>query len=104
MAYTGTDFTKSAVEEQALEVLKFMQARDYEMLSKQMDMAKDEVVKDLSFARLALTIPEDHYEVVSLAFPDIQSSDAEIKTAAWAQFMRHDISLPYKINVLQRSM
>ena len=93
------DFT-----DQALIVLKQMQQRDYKEMDLAMNMQKDEIITDLSFGRLALQIPEDHYEVLSMLYPDIQSSDATIKTLAWKTFMETDISLPYKVNKKMRKM
>jgi len=89
----------------AIEVLKFMQKRDYYHLDKQMSAAKDDnIITDLSFGRLALQIPTDHYEVLSMLFPDIQNPDATIKTLAWKEFMSSEYSLPYKPNAKQRTM
>ena len=98
------DTEHSHIEEEALLVLKWRQTVDYAALDKQMDMQKDEIVTDLSFGRLALQIPEDHYELLTMAFPQLQNPDATVKTLAWKKFMKSDISLPYKINAKQRSM
>ena len=89
---------------QARAVLKLMQERDFPTLSLQMDCAKDVNVKDLSFGRLALDIPQDHYEVLTMIYPDLQCPDAEIKTRAWKAFCLTDESLPYKPNSKQRKM
>ncbi len=90
--------------EQAYAVLQSMQHRDYAQLDRQMDMAKDEIITDLSFGRLALQIPQDHYEVLTMLYPDIQNRDAQVKTLAWKAFMATDTSLPYKVNIKQRTM
>ncbi len=95
---------KENFRQAALEVLKFMQKRDYYHLDKQMDMAKNEIITDLSFGRLALQIPTDHYEVLTMLFPEIQSKDATEKTLGWKEFMASEYSLPYKPNSKQRSM
>ena len=94
----------SHIEEEALAVLKWRQAVDYADLDKQMDMQKDEIVTDLSFGRLALQIPEDHYELLTMAFPKLQNPDAEVKSLEWKRVMAMDICLPYKINAKMRSM
>lgn len=94
----------SQVKDQALVELKRLQMRDYKHLDKQMDMAKDEIITDLSFGRLALTIPDDHYEVLTIAFPMLQNRDAQAKTLAWKEFMNSDLSLPYKPNASMRAM
>ena len=97
--YGAGDFTK-----QAHFVLKEMQKRDYPHLQSQVDCAQDVNIKDLSFGRLALSIPEDHYEVLTMIYPDLQCPDAQIKTKAWKAFCISDESLPYKPNKKQRSM
>jgi len=98
------DYDGSHVELEALAVLKEFQRRDYKHLDEQMDMQKDEIVTDLSFGRLAMTIPEDHYEVLTIAFPLLQNSDAQIKSLEWKRVMAMDICLPYKVNTKMRSM
>ena len=98
------DHDGSHVELEALAVLKEFQRRDYKHLDEQMDMQKDEIVTDLSFGRLAMTIPEDHYEVLTIAFPLLQNSDAQIKSLEWKRVMAMDICLPYKVNTKMRSM
>ena len=98
------DHDGSHVEAQALAVLKQFQHRDYKHLGEQMDMQKDEIVTDLSFGRLAMTIPEDHYEVLTMAFPLLQNSDAQIKSLEWKRVMALDICLPYKVNSKMRAM
>ena len=90
---------------QAWEVLKQMQKRDYKMLDLQMDCAKDDTnLKDLTFGRLALSIPEDHYEVLTMIMPDLQHPDAEVKTKAWKAFTFMEESLPYKPNAKMRTL
>lgn len=98
------DYDGSHVTVEALAVLDKFQKRDYKHLGTQMDMQKDEIVTDLSFARLALTIPEDHYEVLTIAFPLLQNSDAKIKSLEWKRIMAMDFMLPYKVNSKQRAM
>lgn len=90
--------------EEARMVLKVMQQRDYKMLDITMDRAKDVNVKDLSFGRMALDIPVDHYEVLKLIYPDLVCPDAEIKKKAWQAFCISEESLPYKPNIKQRKM
>ena len=90
--------------EMAKLVLKTMQQRDYKLLDLTMDRAKDVNVKDLTFGRMALDIPVDHYEVLKLIYPDLACPDAEIKKKAWQAFCISDESLPYKPNAKQRTM
>lgn len=94
----------SHIEEEALAVLKWRQAVDFPEMDKQMDMQKDEIINDLSFGRLALQIPEDHYELLTMAYPQLQNPDATIKTLEWKRVMALDICLPYKVNAKQRKM
>ena len=89
---------------EARQVLAVMQQRDYRLLDLKMDCAKDVNVKDLSFGRMALDIPTDHYEVLKLIYPDIACPDAEIKKKAWQAFCLSDESLPYKPNIKQRTI
>ena len=89
---------------EARQVLSVMQQRDYRLLDLKMDCAKDVNVKDLSFGRMALDIPEDHYEVLKLIYPDLVCPDAEIKKKAWQAFCLTDESLPYKPNIKQRTI
>lgn len=96
----NNDFTEAAWE-----VLRFMQKRDYRQLDVQMQMANDyDAIKDLSFGRLALRIPQDHLEVLKMLMPDITAPDAEIQTKAWKAFTMMDESLPYKPNAKARKM
>jgi len=97
--YSAGNFT-----DQARYVLKAMQKRVYQHLQSQLDCAKDVNLKDLSFGRLALSIPEDHYEVLTMMYPDLQCPDAQIKTKAWKAFCISEESLPYKINHNQRAI
>lgn len=89
---------------EARAVLQYMQNRDYKLLSRTIDCAKDVNLKDLSFGRVALDIPEDHYEVLKLIYPDLVCPDADIKTKAWKAFCISEESLPYKPNINQRTM
>lgn len=98
------DYEHSHVELEALAVLKRKQAEDYAHLDKQMDMQKDEIITDLSFGRLAMTIPEDHLDVLCMAYPKLQHSDAQVKTLEWKRVMALDICLPYKVNSKMRTM
>ena len=98
------DIDHSQIETEALMVLKYRQAVDYADLDKQMDMQKDEIIKDLSFGRLAMTIPQDHYELLTMAFPLLQHTDAQIKSLEWKRVMALDICLPYKVNTKMRAM
>ena len=96
----SNDFTAMAWE-----VLRQMQQRDYKVLDLRMDCAKDDTnLKDLTFGRLVLSIPEDHYEVLTMIMPDLQNPIPEVKTKAWKAFTFMDESLPYKPNAQQRTL
>lgn len=90
--------------EEARMVLKTMQMRDYRLLDLKMDCAKDINIKDMSFGRMALDIPVDHYEVLKLIYPDLSCPDAEIKKKAWQAFCISEESIPYKPNIKQRTI
>lgn len=95
----GGDYSQHAAA-----LLNFMQKRDYRHLSKQIDMAKDDIIKDTEFGRWALSIPSDHFEILKLMYPRLGDIDAKEKTKAWKAFMITAESLPYKINSKQRTM
>jgi len=106
---TSNDILESKIKngdysEMAKMVLKTMQQRDYKLLDTTINRAKDVNVKDLSFGRMALDIPYDHYEVLKLIYPDLACPDAEIKKKAWQAFCISDESIPYKPNIKQRKM
>lgn len=46
--------------------------------------------------RLALQIPQDDYDVIIKAMPELAARDRETKHKAWQRFMRMDMSLPYR--------
>jgi hypothetical protein len=55
-------------------------------------------VKDLSFGRWALSIPElDHIHLVA-KYPDLQSHHGPTKQAALAKFMASSESAPYRVH------
>ena len=56
-----------------------------------------DTLNDLSFGRVALSIPElDHYHLLK-KYPDLGSNDREIKQRALAKFMASPESEPYKV-------
>ncbi len=89
---TGRDY--------ALYALRKMQYRDKSLLDEQ--RAAAETVNDLSFARLGFSIPQDHYEMATMCFPELQSPDAQIKTKAWQKFAKNDLGKPYLMNPKER--
>ena len=90
---------------QATKCLRYMQRRDFRELDFNLNLAKEkEAVKDLSFGRWALSIPEQHLEVLKCMFPDLRCQDNHIRQLAWKAFMKNDLSTPYKINANQRTL
>jgi hypothetical protein len=83
---------------QARYILGEMVRRDFAEIYFNIEMAKDENVKDLTFGRMMLSIPEDHRRVLALIYPEIDSPDAQIKTKAWKRLMKDEITMPYRIN------
>jgi hypothetical protein len=53
--------------------------------------------RDLSFARLALQIPEEDHARLVVANPALASKDAKERTRAWEAFMRDPASEPYRV-------
>ena len=89
----------SAQRDYAIFALKQMQKRDYAEMYFNLEMAKaEDSVRDLTFGRMMLSIPEDHRRILALIFPEIDSQDGEIKTKAWKKLMKHDLIKPYRLN------
>lgn len=85
--------------EYAIHALKQMQKRDYAEIYFNLEMAKaEDSVRDFSFGRMMLSIPEDHRRILALIFPAIDSEDGIEKTKAWKKLMKNDLTLPYRIN------
>ena len=83
----------------ALHALNEMQKRDYVEIYFNLEMAKaEDSVRDLTFGRMMLSIPDDHRRILALLYPEIDSQDAEIRTKAWKRLMKDDITKPYRIN------
>ncbi len=92
----------SHVEADAIAILKQLQRRDYAWLDQRLKEVRDFPLDDLSFGRLGLSIPEDHYDVLVIAYPLLQCTDAVIQTREWNKFARSDLAIPYKVNVNER--
>jgi len=89
--------------EYAIYALKQMQKRDKLEMDFNVECAKAaEAVKDLTFGRLAFSIPEDHRAMLAMIFPEIDSQDAEIRTKAWKGLMRHELTRPYLLNAKEQ--
>ena len=83
---------------QARYVLGEMVRRDFAEIYFNIVMSKDDNVRDLTFGRMMLSIPEDHRRVLALIYPEIDCQDGQIKTKAWKRLMKDDITMPYRIN------
>ncbi len=64
--------------------------------------AHAEITKDLSFGRLAFSAPQDHYELLTMIYPEMQSPDAEIKTKFYKSIGNLELFQPYLINPKER--
>lgn len=84
---------------QATKCLRYMQRRDSRELEFNLNCAKeDSVINDLSFGRLALSIPEQHLEVLKIMYPDLSCVDNEVRYKAWQALSKNELSIPYKPN------
>ncbi len=92
----------SHVEAEAIAKLMQLQRRDYAWLDRRLKETRDAPMDDLSFGRLGLSIPDDHYEVLTVAYPLLQCTDAVIKTREWNKFARSDLAIPYRVNPNER--
>lgn len=87
----------------AIHVLQKMQKRDFVEIAFNLEMAKSEdSVRDLSFGRMALSMPEDHRRILALIFPEIDSPDAKIRSKAWRRLLKDDLTIPYRINAKEK--
>jgi len=59
---------------------------------------RNEGVKDMSFMRWALSIPEVDFMNLVRKYPDLQSRDANSKTRAWRRFISSAESVPYRMH------
>ena len=85
--------------EYAIYALKQMQVRDKVEIDQNLSMARlENDIKDFSFGRMAFSIPEDHRRVLALIFPGIDSEDGKERTHAWKKLMKHELTIPYRIN------
>ena len=54
------------------------------------------------FGAVMLSIPEFDYPFIQAMFPEVKSTDAEIRTKAWQRFAKSPLSEPYRINRIKR--
>ena len=55
------------------------------------------VLRDLTFGRLALTVPLEDWDALKLKYPDLASKDGEIRSRAWTRFIASAESEPYRV-------
>lgn len=67
------------------------------ILERNAELRKSEAVRDLSFGRLALTIPLEDWQDLRARYPELASKDGEIRARAWQRFISSAESLPYKV-------
>ncbi len=67
------------------------------ILERNQRLQNERVLRDLSFGRMALSIPELDYAHLVRKYPDLASPDGEIKQRAWAKFCASSESAPYKV-------
>lgn len=81
---------------QARFVLNEMVKRDFAQIYLNIEEAEN--VRDMTFGRMMLSIPDDHRRVLALIYPEIDSKDSQIKTRAWKRLMKDEITAPYRVN------
>jgi len=69
---------QSTVRAYAIHALRQMQRRDKMEIDTQKALA-DMGTKDLKFGRLALSIPEDHYQILKIIHPELSARDGKEK-------------------------
>ena len=67
------------------------------ILDRNKRLRNERPINDLSFGRMALSIPELDYWHLTKKYPDLASHDRQIKQAALAKFMASTESAPYKV-------
>ena len=86
-------------------VLRMMQERDKRLINFNLALSREtEAIKDLKFGRLAMSIPEDHFRVLTLLDPELNSQDNHTRFQAEKRLMNSEISIPYRINSKQRKL
>jgi hypothetical protein len=53
--------------------------------------------RDLGFAGLVASIPPLDWAVLKIRFPELVCGDSEIEHQAWAVFLKHPASEPYRV-------
>jgi len=92
------DLTTPQVQ-MARSILTEMQWRDKQEIDINLSVARlENDIKDFSFGRMALSIPEDHRRVLALIYPEIDSPDGQIRTKAWKKLMKDELLRAYRIN------
>ena len=61
-------------------------------------LQRDKPLRDLSFGRWGLQIPENEYNRLLLKKPELSCWDKDIRTKAWKRFMASSESKPYRVH------
>ncbi len=64
--------------------------------------SEPEALKKADWGRWALSIPQDDYEGICLLFPGIRSHDRQEQHKAYQEFMKSDLSIPYRVYPAKR--
>jgi hypothetical protein len=67
------------------------------ILERNKRLRNERPLQDLSFGRMALSIPELDYAHLVRKYPDLAAPDEGIKQRAWARFCASSESAPYKV-------
>jgi hypothetical protein len=59
--------------------------------------AEPGALRDLSFGRLALSIPYDDWKALRARYPELGARDVATRSAAWRRFIASSESLPYRV-------
>jgi len=54
-------------------------------------------LRDLSFGRHVACIPVLHYQMLKKKYPDLDSKDGKVKTAAWAKILKDPDNKKYLV-------
>ncbi len=60
-------------------------------------MRNEQAVRDLDWARWAVSIPELDYHYITRKHPELQSPDRQIRDKAWARWLASSESAPYRV-------
>ena len=67
------------------------------ILERNKDLQREDVLRDLTFGRWALSIPELDHRYLVKKYPELQAHDRATRDKALARFMASSESAPYKV-------